>query len=260
MLMEALAGGDLVLDDGSGPENLLLACDVADESAGETVAAACSRIDTDLLKRLEHAKVVRLTTFDQDRILVLERAGRPGWRIPFDTSADTPLLGTKLAADLVNSADGTVVAQAGTKLTRLQLRRLAEKGITEQLVGNEALEGRFLADDVIESETGLVLAEAGDEIDAEILASLIGAGVAEVVTLDIDHVRVGPYIRNTLKVDKSENREEALFEIYRVMRPGEPPTLETAQNLLRGLFFDPDRYDLSAVGRVKMNERLGART
>jgi hypothetical protein len=77
------------------------------------------------------------------------------------------------------------------------------------------------------------------------------------VLLDIDHVNTGPWIRNTLKADKAEDRDQALSDIYRVMRPGEPPTRETAEALFGGLFFDPERYDLSAVGRVKLNMRLG---
>ena len=85
---------------------------------------------------------------------------------------------------------------------------------------------------------------------------LIEAGVDELPVLDIDHINVGAYIRNTLAVDKNESREDALFDIYRVMRPGEPPTLETAEAMFKSLFFDSERYDLSAVGRVKMNMRL----
>src|SRR6185369_7800415 len=96
----------------------------------------------------------------------------------------------------------------------------------------------------------------GDELTAQNLKVLDEAGVNTIPTLHIDHISVGPYIRNTLKADKNTSREEALIEIYRVMRPGEPPTLETAEALFKGLFFDPDRYDLSAVGRVKMNARL----
>ncbi len=176
-----------------------------------------------------------------------------GWRVPFDSAR---ALGAKLADDLVDARDGKVAAKAGTKLTRLQLRKLDEAGLEEELVRDEALLGRYLADDIVDAGTGLVIAEANDEIDEDLLGKLLEANVGEVVSLDIDHVEIGPYIRNTLAVDKSSNREEALFEIYRVMRPGEPPTIETAENLFKGLFFDPERYDLSEVGRVKMNESL----
>ena len=103
-------------------------------------------------------------------------------------------------------------------------------------------------------------AEAGDELTPELLAKLIDAGIEQLVVLDIDHVTVGPYIRNTLAAERCTNREEALLDIYRVLRPGEPPNLDTAENLFRGLFFDSERYDLSPVGRVKMNARLGLET
>ena len=102
--------------------------------------------------------------------------------------------------------------------------------------------------------------EAGDEITAAALVQLVDAGVEEVPVLDIDHLTVGPYIRNTLAIDKNATREDALIDIYRVMRPGEPPTLETAEALFNSLFFDSERYDLSAVGRVKMNSRLSLQT
>ena len=179
---------------------------------------------------------------------------KKGWKVVFDTRR---AFGTKLSADLVNAKDGKVVAKAGTKLTRIQLRKLEEAGLTQQLVQDEALYGRYLAEDVVDLDTGLIVAEAGDEIDEDLLGKLVEMGMDEVPTLDIDHVNVGPYIRNTLVVDKNSTREEALFDIYRVMRPGEPPTMDTAENLFRGLFFDGERYDLSAVGRVKMNARLG---
>src|SRR3546814_3863154 len=90
--------------------------------------------------------------------------------------------------------------------------------------------------------------------------TLVEAGAKEVSLLAIDHINVGAYFRNTLAVDKNTSREEALIDIYRVMRPGEPPTLETAEAMFNGLFFDSERYDLSAVGRVKMNSRLGFET
>jgi DNA-directed RNA polymerase subunit beta len=108
--------------------------------------------------------------------------------------------------------------------------------------------------------TGEIYAEAGDVLNEQIVATLIESGVKEVSVLDIDHVSIGPYIRNTLALDKNESREQALFDIYRVMRPGEPPTLETGEALFKSLFSDSERYDLSAVGRVKMNMRLGLDT
>ncbi len=109
-------------------------------------------------------------------------------------------------------------------------------------------------------ETGEIYAEAGDEITDALLAQVEAGKIAELPVLSIDHVSVGPYIRNTLLIDKNATREDALIDIYRVMRPGEPPTLDTAEALFNSLFFDGERYDLSAVGRVKMNSRLGQQT
>jgi DNA-directed RNA polymerase subunit beta len=110
---------------------------------------------------------------------------------------------------------------------------------------------------VIDESTGRIYIEAGDEVSPDNLAALDAAGIDTFELLDIDHVSTGPWIRNTLKADKAEDRDHALADIYRVMRPGEPPTRETAEALFAGLFFDADRYDLSAVGRVKLNMRLG---
>ena len=121
---------------------------------------------------------------------------------------------------------------------------------------DQELVGHYIAEDLVNPKTGEIYAEAGEEITEKNLKALNEAGYKELPLLDIDHVNVGAYIRNTLTVDKNMTREDALFDIYRVMRPGEPPTLDTAQNMFQSLFFDPERYDLSAVGRVKMNMRL----
>ena len=106
------------------------------------------------------------------------------------------------------------------------------------------------------TQTGEIYLEAGDEIDEKKYKTLTELGLDEISVLDIDHVNVGAYIRNTLAADKNESRQDALFDIYRVMRPGEPPTMDSAEAMFQSLFFDGERYDLSAVGRVKMNMRL----
>jgi len=189
-------------------------------------------------------------------VVSYERVKR-GWKTPFNPDM---LRGVKLNADLINAKTGRVAAEAGTKMTPRLLRQLAEKGMEEQVVTDEELIGRYVASDIINAETGEVYVEAGDEIVEDTLEMLTEAGVDVIETLAIDHVNVGPYIRNTLAVDKNTSRDEALIDIYRVMRPGEPPTLETAEALFHGLFFDSERYDLSSVGRVKMNARLGFET
>jgi DNA-directed RNA polymerase subunit beta len=176
-----------------------------------------------------------------------------GWKTAFDPDR---MKGIKLTSALVDAKTGKVVAEAGTKMTPRTARKLRESGLTEIHVAPEDLVGSYVAQDIVNEETGEIFSEAGEELTLNLLADLEKAGVTELPTLAIDHINVGPYIRNTLAVDKNTCREEALIDIYRVMRPGEPPTLETAEALFNGLFFDGERYDLSAVGRVKMNSRL----
>ncbi|MGH3263043.1 MAG: hypothetical protein ACRDNS_13700, partial [Trebonia sp.] len=142
-------------------------------------------------------------------------------------------------------------------LTQKQARKIAES-TKEVLIGRADLLGRFVAEDIVNLETGEIFAEAGEDLVEARLAALEDAGITQIPTLAVDQQN-GPWIRNTLSVDKNSNRDDALIDVYRVMRPGEPPTAETAETLFRSLFFDPDRYDLSAVGRVKMNMRLGIR-
>ena len=178
--------------------------------------------------------------------------GVKGWARPFDPDA---FRGQKLPEPMVDADTGEVVAEADAKLTAKAVKRIAEK-TREVLVGRADLLGRFVAEDLVNAETGEIYAEAGEELAEARLAALEAAGIDRLPMLAIDQQN-GPWIRNTLTVDKNSNRDDALIDIYRVMRPGEPPTPETAEALFRGLFFDSDRYDLSAVGRVKMNMRLG---
>ncbi|MCF4098688.1 DNA-directed RNA polymerase subunit beta [Maritalea mediterranea] len=176
-----------------------------------------------------------------------------GWRQPFEWEK---FRGTKPAFDLVDADSGDVVHEAGKKLSARAAKKLAEGGMTHILVDDAELFGSYIAEDLLNMDTGEIYAEAGDEIDADSLTKLVEAGLTEIPILDIDHVNIGAYLRNTLAIDKNESREDALFDIYRVMRPGEPPTIETAEAMFESLFFDSERYDLSAVGRVKMNMRL----
>ncbi|MDH4982889.1 DNA-directed RNA polymerase subunit beta [Hyphomicrobium sp. D-2] len=181
------------------------------------------------------------------------KESKRGWKMPF---VPEKMRGMTPAADLADAKTGEVVVKAGEKITARRARELSEGGLKEVLVSSDDLAGRYIAADIVDMDTGAIFAEAGDELDAELLAELKDQKVKEFPILDIDHVNIGPFIRNTLSIDKNANREEALMDIYRVMRPGEPPTIEAATNLFHSLFFDPERYDLSAVGRVKMNMRL----
>ncbi|MBN9238022.1 MULTISPECIES: DNA-directed RNA polymerase subunit beta [Phyllobacteriaceae] len=175
------------------------------------------------------------------------------WRIPFSVDR---FRGLKAVNDLVDADTGEIVVEQGKKITARQARQLADKGLKAIKATDEDLLGSYLAEDIVNYGTGEIFLEAGDELDEKTLKVLLGTGEQEIQILDIDHINVGGYIRNTLAVDKNESRQDALFDIYRVMRPGEPPTLETAEAMFNSLFFDSERYDLSAVGRVKMNMRL----
>ncbi|WP_306253604.1 DNA-directed RNA polymerase subunit beta [Parvularcula sp. IMCC14364] len=177
-----------------------------------------------------------------------------GWSLPFSTDR---LKGTKTDIDLLDAATGEVVVEAGTKITARALKKAEEAGVKALLLTDEQMVGRYFARDLVNRETGELYAEAGGEVTEEKLEELVELGIDSFETLDIDHINIGAYGRNTLAADKNSNRDMALIDIYRVMRPGEPPTLETAEALFSGLFFDEERYDLSAVGRVKMSIRLG---
>ena len=175
--------------------------------------------------------------------------------------------GTKPTEDIIDAKTGKVIAEAGTKVTPRTVKKLLEEGkVTEILVPFDTIVGRYVSQDIINEETGAIYVEAGDELTLEhdkdgavnggTLQELLEAGIVKIPTLDIDNINVGPYIRNTMSVDKNMGRDTALMDIYRVMRPGEPPTVDAASALFDTLFFDSERYDLSAVGRVKMNMRL----
>jgi len=184
---------------------------------------------------------------------ILYKRTKEGWRVPFDANR---FRGYSTVNDLIDADTGKVVLEAGKKLTVRAARQLQEKGLKALRLSDEELVGNYIAEDLVNPKTGEIHAEAGEEITDKSMKVLNEHGYKELPLLDIDHVNIGPYIRNTLSADKNMTREDALFDIYRVMRPGEPPTLDSAQAMFQSLFFDAERYDLSAVGRVKMNMRL----
>ena len=180
-------------------------------------------------------------------------AEKKNWKVKFIPER---MKGIKFDFDLVDAKSGEVVLEAGKKLSPRSAKKLADDGLEFYKVTAQQMLGKFLAQNVVVAKTGEVLAEAGDEITEEILEKFAANKITEIKTLFIDGINVGPYIRNTLAADKNTCREEALLDIYRVMRPGDPPTYETSDALFHALFFDKDRYDLSSVGRVKINAAL----
>ena len=184
---------------------------------------------------------------------VIYKRDKKGWRVDYNAER---MRGVRVNNDLINAKTGKVMVEAGTKITPRLAKKLADEGLKELLVSPQDMVGKFNSLDIVNEESGEIYLEAGEELDVKKIEMLEAAGIEQISVLDVDHVTIGAYIRNTMVADKHQGREQALFEIYRVMRPGEPPTMDTAEALFHGLFFDPERYDLSAVGRVKMNARL----
>ena len=227
---------------------LLLALDDEDTDHRRQEALASGGDMADFTARGMSKEAVLDFFYDIDAFAYTEK----GWSTPFDPER---MRGVKLFADLIDAETGETLAEAGAKLTARTARKLVEGGLKSRLVTAEEMSGYFCAADLINEDTGEIYIEAGDELTEAAIETLIGHGVTNIPVLAIDSNN-GPYVRNTLSIDKNQSREDALIDIYRVMRPGEPPTLEAAEGLFQGLFFDSERYDLSAVGRVKMNARL----
>ncbi len=187
-------------------------------------------------------------------------------KVPFRAAKDggwtTPLepvwmRNAKPGNEWTNPKTGEILTEPGQKITVRALRKWQEEGVKNIAMPDDELVGRYSALDMVNVETGEIYVEAGDELTLENITLLREQGFSEIVTINVDHINIGAYVRNTMAVDKNHSREQALIDIYRVMRPGEPPTQETAETLFGQLFFDSERYDLSSVGRVKMNMRLG---
>ncbi|MCB1680858.1 MAG: DNA-directed RNA polymerase subunit beta [Alphaproteobacteria bacterium] len=232
------------------PLTTLLRCLDCDDTEKQRKKAEDKGEDIDplLVQGMSNEEILK-TFYD----VIAYTQDKKGWRTAFNPDR---MRGIKLDHDLINAKTGRAVAKAGEKITARAARKLAEGGLEEVRVESENLVGKFLAVDIFDEKTGQVIFEAGHELEQKDFDKLAEMSVVELPVLAIDYLNVGPYIRNTLLADKCDTREEALVDIYRVMRPGEPPTVESAEALFQSLFFDAERYDLSSVGRVKMNARL----
>ena len=180
------------------------------------------------------------------------KQSKRGWAMPFNPEI---YKGFRLDKDLIDAKTGKVAVEAGTKMTPRLAKKLEKEGLSEILIEGDEIGSLHVATDIFDNDTGEVFLKAGDPLTSEKLDQLQGR--KDIAVLEIDEMESGPYILNTLIADKNVTREEALIDIYRVMRPGEPPTVEAGENLFKGLFFDNERYDLSDVGRVKTNARIG---
>jgi len=214
----------------------------------------------DRRRKLPVTSLLRAIGMETDQILntfydtLHYKKHKNGWETAYNPET---YRGVKLFSDLIDAKTGKVVAESGTKVTPRKAKKLAEDGLKSLLISRDDMIGKFVAQDIVNMGTGEIYVEAGDELTKDKLALLEEIGLEELPVLAIDDIHVGPYIRNTLLADKNTARAEALLDIYRVMRPGEPTTPEAAEELFNSLFFEPERYDLSEVGRVKMNSRLG---
>ncbi|MCY0966847.1 DNA-directed RNA polymerase subunit beta [Parathalassolituus penaei] len=166
------------------------------------------------------------------------------------------LRGETAAFDILDN-DGNIIVEASRRITARHIRQLENAGVQELLVPIEYVMGRALAKDVVDTRTGEVLARANSELTSEVLDKFDVASISEFETIYTNEIDCGPFISDTLRADPTSNQLEALVEIYRMMRPGEPPTKESAEGLFENLFFTEERYDLSAVGRMKFNRRIG---
>ena len=157
----------------------------------------------------------------------------------------------------IKDKKGAVIVESGRRITSRHVRQMETAKLKDLIVTEDFLVGEALAADVVNQETGEIIFPCNAEITREILAELVEQGVTEFQTIYTNDLDCGPFISDTLRIDSTTSKLEAMVEIYRMMRPGEPPTKESAENLFANLFFSPERYDLSAVGRMKFNRRLG---
>ncbi|MEZ4471805.1 MAG: DNA-directed RNA polymerase subunit beta [bacterium] len=208
---------------------------------------------TVLLRSLGYSTEDLLEEFYQLETIILPPVGSDVFfRRPEDARL---LLGQKTSFDVVADS-GDVLVRKNRKFTQATLRKMAAAGIHEVPTSIEELDGKVVARDIVDLDTGEVLVECNEDLTREKIEALQERGVEEIEVLFIDNLTVGPWLRKTLTIDKIETSDEAVLEIYKRLRPGDPPTLETAYTLLNNLFFNAERYDLSRVGRLKLNHKF----
>src|SRR5436305_2382520 len=181
-----------------------------------------------------------------------------GEKTKYEKSVELELLpGQRATRDIKNPKTGEVIVKKNRKFTRGAIKKLEQAKIKTLPIDVEELVTKISAKDVVDEKTGEVLLECNEEVTEEKVDKLNERGINEFQVLFIDNLNVGPFLRDTLMADKTPTPEEAIMEIYRRLRPGDPPTIETATNLFINLFFNPERYDLSKVGRLKLNYKFG---
>ena len=211
----------------------------------------------DRRRKLPATILLRALSFDNQKMLETFHEQNSFTLTP--DGADLSLVAERLRGETAQFdivAKGKVLVEEGKRITARHIKLIQEAGLKSLAVPDTYLLGKIVSHDVVHPETGEVLAAANTELKADLLVSFRSAGIKTLRTLYVNDLDKGPYISTTLAIDPTKTRLEALVEIYRMMRPGEPPTKDAAETLFAGLFFSPDRYDLSAVGRMKFNRRL----
>lgn len=164
--------------------------------------------------------------------------------------------GQRALSDIIDPKSGEVLVKAGRRITRAIVKRVKELGIKEVQLQKEDLVGKVVAKPVVDEKTGEIIADVNAELTTDMVTKMIDAGIRQIKLIFFDGLAVGPFLRNTLLIDKVTNQEEAKLEIYKRLRPGEPPTVEASEGFFQRLFFDSETYDLSEVGRLKINHRF----
>ena len=205
---------------------------------------------TIMLRALEYTSEDILDMFFEKNVFHVKKRG-------FSVDLVAERMRGDVASFDIMGADDEVVVERGRRITARHVRQLESSGLRRLDVPREYLLERILARDIVDPETGEVLVMCNSAITEEVLDKLVDAGITTIETIYTNELDCGSYISDTLAIDPTRTKLEALVEIYRMMRPGEPPTKEAAENLFGNLFFAPERYDLSAVGRMKFNRRLG---
>ena len=232
------------------PVTTLLKCLLGNKS--ETYIEDCdkNKIDPDPKKILGMTGEEILSIFYDN---IAYKRNDHGWQFKENLSFYKSKI---LSFDFFDSSNGKVLVNKGTKLNQKNINDIKKKNVTNLSIEESSLIGLYIASDIIDEKSGKIFYEAGYEIDEDFIEFLNSNKINKLDILKVDNIEIGSYIRNTLLLDKARSREEALFEVFKILRPGEPPTIETAELLFNNLFFNADRYDLSSVGRLKINAKF----
>jgi DNA-directed RNA polymerase subunit beta len=236
------------------PVTTLLKCLLSNSS--EKYIEECEKIKLNLIKKeyLGMRGEEILSTFYEN---ISYKKNDYGWQFKEDLAFYKSKI---LGFDIMDSKNGKILITKGTKVNQKIINDIKKKNISNLTLDENSLIGLYIASDIIDEKTGKIFYEAGFEIDEDFVKFLNSSKINKIDILKVDNIEIGSYIRNTLQLDKARSREEALFELFKILRPGEPPTIETAEMLFNNLFFNSDRYDLSSVGRLKINSKFKKQT